>query len=86
LKFFDLRNEKYNIHVYFNFFLGIRGQYNIPNCGEKFICVDNGGTLELHGENKLAWTKLEKTINKLGDDAIFFQHSVSTHFYFHTQF
>ncbi|CAG2239835.1 CEMIP [Mytilus edulis] len=44
-------------------------------CGQKFICVAAGGTLELHGEDKLSWTKLDKTVNplKIGD-GMYYQH------------
>ncbi|KAK7094558.1 cell surface hyaluronidase-like [Littorina saxatilis] len=33
--------------------------------GEKYIGVAPGGTLELHGEDKLSWTKLTATVHKL---------------------
>ena len=43
---------------------GIKGAYSIPGFGEKFIGVESGGTLEIHGREKLAWTKITKTITK----------------------
>lgn len=30
--------------------------------GRKYIGVGTGGTLEIHGENKLSWTFLNKTL------------------------
>ncbi|KAL5012312.1 hypothetical protein ScPMuIL_010863 [Solemya velum] len=36
----------------------------VENFGEKFIGVDSGGTLELHGEDKISWTKLKDTTKK----------------------
>ncbi|ESO83722.1 hypothetical protein LOTGIDRAFT_168965 [Lottia gigantea] len=49
---------------------GIRGDYEPifvgeHDFGEKFIGVAPGGTLELHGDQKLSWTKLVRTIPKL---------------------
>ena len=38
------------------------GQYMVPDFGEKFIGVENQGVLQIHGERKLSWTKLEGTI------------------------
>lgn len=32
------------------------GDFSIPGFGEKFIGVEAGCTLELHGEGKLSWT------------------------------
>lgn len=32
--------------------------------GEKFLGVEEGGTLELHGKDKRSWTKLTKTVFK----------------------
>ncbi|XP_061181065.1 cell migration-inducing and hyaluronan-binding protein-like [Saccostrea echinata] len=44
---------------------------NVPSFGDKFIGVEEGGTLELHGKDKRSWTKLTKTAPKydktLGD-------------------
>ena len=31
--------------------------------GEKFLAVMAGGSLEIHGRNKLSWTKLSKTVH-----------------------
>ncbi|XP_069120731.1 cell surface hyaluronidase-like [Argopecten irradians] len=44
---------------------GSRKEYSMPNFGEKFIGVDAGGTLEIHGKKKVAWTKLTKTLPRL---------------------
>ena len=39
------------------------GQYKVPGFGEKFIGVENQGVLQIHGERKLSWTKLEGTLS-----------------------
>ena len=39
------------------------GQYKVPGFGEKFIGVENQGVLQIHGERKLSWTKLEGTVS-----------------------
>ncbi|OWF51488.1 transmembrane protein 2-like [Mizuhopecten yessoensis] len=44
---------------------GTRKEYSMPNFGQKFIGVDAGGTLEIHGKKKLAWTKLTKSLPRL---------------------
>ena len=36
--------------------------------GGKFIGVEQGATLELHGQNKLGWTKITSTIPKITFD------------------
>ncbi|KAJ8300466.1 hypothetical protein KUTeg_021985 [Tegillarca granosa] len=55
-----------------------RGEYNIPGYGEKFIGVDYGGTLEIHGEEKLSWTKLNKTLPKIKlGDGVLYHHKES---------
>ncbi|CAH1247985.1 TMEM2 [Branchiostoma lanceolatum] len=41
-----------------------------PNFGRKFIGVEAGGTLEIHGQRKLSWTQLTKTVGA----AHFFLH------------
>ncbi|KAH0628271.1 hypothetical protein JD844_009180 [Phrynosoma platyrhinos] len=41
------------------------GDY-VPTFGEKFVGVGPGGTLELHGSQKLAWTSLSKTVYSSG--------------------
>ena len=33
-----------------------------PEFGRKFLGVKAGGTLEIHGKDKLSWTKLTKTV------------------------
>ncbi|XP_076436577.1 cell surface hyaluronidase-like [Babylonia areolata] len=45
-----------------------RGQYRVEGYGGKFIGVGEGATLELHGHNKLGWTKLTSTLPKLTAD------------------
>ena len=40
---------------------GKRGSYNSMD-GEKFISVHHGGKLEIHGEQKKAWSKLRETV------------------------
>lgn len=42
------------------FVSGEPGELNIPSFGEKFIGVEEGGVLELHGKDKLSWTKLSQ--------------------------
>ncbi|KAK3083547.1 hypothetical protein FSP39_025202 [Pinctada imbricata] len=44
--------------------LGEPGELEITGFGEKFIGVQSGGTLELHGQDKLSWTKVTKTVLK----------------------
>ncbi|KAK7487427.1 hypothetical protein BaRGS_00021389, partial [Batillaria attramentaria] len=51
---------------------GTRGQYSVAGFGEKFIGVADGGTLELHGKNKLSWTKLTSTVQKRSAENGFF--------------
>lgn len=41
------------------------GDY-VPTFGEKFVGVGPGGTLELHGSQKLSWTSLSKTLYPSG--------------------
>ena len=36
--------------------------------GGKFIGVGAGATFELHGQNKLSWTKIKQTVPKLTED------------------
>lgn len=42
--------------------------YTVPGFGRKFIGVDASGTLEIHGERKLPWTKLSTPVRKLAND------------------
>ncbi|XP_060076275.1 cell surface hyaluronidase-like, partial [Ylistrum balloti] len=44
---------------------GDRQEYTVPKFGQKFVGVDNGGTLEIHGKKKLSWTKLTRTVPRL---------------------
>ncbi|KAM8961420.1 cell surface hyaluronidase CEMIP2 [Pelodytes ibericus] len=39
---------------------------HVPMFGKKFIGVSSGGTLELHGSQKLSWTLLSKSLNSTG--------------------
>lgn len=69
---------------YFNDFYtstGIRNEIpDVGHCGQKFICDTQGGSLELHGKDKLSWTKLDKTLNPLKvGDGIVYQHQVSVY-------
>lgn len=41
------------------------GDY-VPTFGKKFVGVGPGGTLELHGTEKLSWTSLSKTLPSSG--------------------
>ena len=45
-----------------------RGEFNVQGFGGKFIGVGQGATLELHGQNKLGWTKITSTIPKITFD------------------
>lgn len=56
--------------------LGNQGDLSIPLFGEKFIGVEAGGTLELHGEGKLSWTKLQGTIKGFSAISSSFRHKV----------
>ncbi|XP_046576514.1 LOW QUALITY PROTEIN: cell surface hyaluronidase-like [Haliotis rubra] len=63
---------------------GIRGSYKVTLgehlFGEKFIGVAPGGTLEMHGEEKLPWTKLTKTLPKLdASHGLLYDHLTSKH-------
>jgi len=42
---------------------GKRGSYNTDN-GEKFIAVEAGGRLEIHGQQRRSWTQLAATVRK----------------------
>ncbi|XP_062985400.1 inactive cell surface hyaluronidase CEMIP2 isoform X1 [Elgaria multicarinata webbii] len=42
-----------------------QGDY-VPTFGKKFVGVGPGGTLELHGSQKLAWTSLSRTLYSSG--------------------
>ncbi|XP_061186068.1 inactive cell surface hyaluronidase CEMIP2-like [Saccostrea echinata] len=49
---------------------GDKGDVSIPGFGEKFIGVESGGVLHLHGSDKLPWTKLTQTVRKAKDGEI----------------
>ncbi|KAL2091959.1 hypothetical protein ACEWY4_011757 [Coilia grayii] len=38
----------------------------VPGFGRKFLGVDSGGTLELHGAERLSWTQLTRTVPASG--------------------
>ncbi|KAK7491692.1 hypothetical protein BaRGS_00017145 [Batillaria attramentaria] len=59
--------------------IGNRGETTAdPDWGEKYIAVSQGGTLELHGEDKLSWTKLTRTVDKLANDpGLHYEHVTS---------
>lgn len=46
----------------------------------KAILVDAGGTLEIHGEPRLSWTKITETLTPISQDSedIYFNHAVRT--------
>ncbi|GFR81226.1 transmembrane protein 2, partial [Elysia marginata] len=44
---------------------GERGDHTDPDFGQKYIGVTNGGRLELHGERKMPWVKLDQTLHTL---------------------
>ncbi|KAH0620014.1 hypothetical protein JD844_014512 [Phrynosoma platyrhinos] len=54
--------------------------------GKKYIGVVSGGTLEIHGEKKLSWTFLNKTLNPGGmqEGGYFFERSWGHHLSFDT--
>lgn len=56
--------------------LGNQRDLSIPGFGEKFIGVEAGGTLELHGEGKLSWTNLQGTIKGFSAISSSFSHKV----------
>ncbi|XP_046367425.2 cell surface hyaluronidase-like [Haliotis rufescens] len=63
---------------------GVRGTYKVTIgehlFGEKFIGVAPGGTLELHGQEKLPWTKLTNTLPKLDvNHGLMYDHLTSKH-------
>ncbi|XP_060071180.1 protein DDB_G0287365-like [Ylistrum balloti] len=47
----------------------VNDTYTVPGFGRKFIGVNFDGTLEIHGTEKLPWTKISSTLEKLGEDA-----------------
>ncbi|XP_062580731.1 protein DDB_G0287365-like [Saccostrea cucullata] len=49
---------------------GNKGDVSITGFGEKFIGVDSGGILHLHGNEKLPWSKLTQTVRKAKDGEI----------------
>ncbi|XP_069122205.1 cell surface hyaluronidase CEMIP2-like [Argopecten irradians] len=51
--------------------------YNIPDFGDKFIGVGNGGKLSIFGEEKATWTRLTKTIPKIDPAGVYFNDSVT---------
>ncbi|XP_060071181.1 cell surface hyaluronidase-like [Ylistrum balloti] len=53
--------------------------YSVPGFGRKFLGVDVNGTLEIHGQKKLPWTKLTSPVPKLTDDAYASRDVVEKH-------
>lgn len=49
------------------------------NEGQKYIAVKDGGNLQIHGTEKLHWTKLTATVDRYNVDTskVHFDHSVS---------
>ncbi|KAK3103038.1 hypothetical protein FSP39_015947 [Pinctada imbricata] len=43
---------------------------DIPGFGQKFIGVRENGVLELHGKDKLSWTKVSKTVSQTDPDQL----------------
>ncbi|KAJ8393075.1 hypothetical protein AAFF_G00067580 [Aldrovandia affinis] len=41
-------------------------QSRVPDFGSKFVGVDAGGTLEMHGRRALSWTLLARTLDPMG--------------------
>ncbi|XP_046566225.1 cell surface hyaluronidase-like, partial [Haliotis rubra] len=82
---FDIGSDDCKFHRKANITLtGIRGKYRYvmgPHLfGEKFIGVAPGGTLELHGREKLSWTKLTRTLPKLTSaNGLHYEHKTSNH-------
>ncbi|XP_067664214.1 cell surface hyaluronidase-like [Haliotis asinina] len=82
---FDVGSDDCKFHRKANITLtGIRGKYRYvmgPHLfGEKFIGVAPGGTLELHGREKLSWTKLTRTLPKLtSSNGLHYDHKTSNH-------
>lgn len=66
---------------------GGRGEYHVKDhlgmtIGGKVIVVADGGTIEIHGQKKLPWTKLTRTLPKLtGKNGMLFEHQVNGKFY-----
>ena len=42
----------------------------------KVILVNAGGTIEMHGQPKLSWTKLTATVQATGETTALFDHKV----------
>jgi cell surface hyaluronidase len=51
--------RKFNITL-----TGAATDYNVMGMGTKFLGAMGGGSIELHGENRLGWTRLSATANK----------------------
>ncbi|XP_048756053.2 protein DDB_G0287365-like isoform X2 [Ostrea edulis] len=49
---------------------GDKGDVAIPGFGEKFIGVERGGVLHIHGSDQRSWTKLTHTVPKLKEGQI----------------
>ncbi|KAL8580665.1 hypothetical protein ACOMHN_004707 [Nucella lapillus] len=66
---FHLGNEdcRFTMKATINLYGRPDSPYQIPRCGRKVLGVGNGGTMEIHGQQKLPWTKLAHTIPAAAD-------------------
>lgn len=55
----------------------VNDTYSVPGFGRKFLGVGLGGTLEIHGQQKLPWTKLTDTLSKMTSEAFASRTEVS---------
>ncbi|XP_021362399.1 transmembrane protein 2-like [Mizuhopecten yessoensis] len=55
----------------------VNDTYSVPGFGQKFLGVNKNGTLEVHGQKKLSWSKLTSPVQKL-TDAAFASHDAVT--------
>lgn len=73
--------------LFLNTRTGRRGEFSFRDhidmeIGDKFIVVADGGTIEIHGQKKLPWTKLTRTLPKLSaKNGILFDHIVCIYMY-----
>ncbi|XP_069122385.1 cell surface hyaluronidase CEMIP2-like [Argopecten irradians] len=50
---------------------------DIPKFGDKFIGVEEGGSLNIYGEAKTSWTSLASTLQKMDDAGFAYDHQVT---------
>ena len=63
-----------------SYIAGIRGEDSLAvvrEFGEKFIGVEKGGVLAIHGERRPSWTKLQTTPTNPSKQITIFKHKVS---------